>query len=397
MKNKIIFLVILSILTSSFFYGCGINKENEIVIWSHLGDKETNEIKNAAEEWGRLNGIKLKVHSDRGDNRAYIEAVKHGIGPDIEIGVPHNKLEKLRTEQLLAEVPEKLIDKNKYVDVALDTVKYNNKLYGLPLTFSSYAVYYNKDKIKNPPETMEQLIELGKKYGFEYDINNFYLSYSFIASQGGYVFGEENGVYNVQDIGLNNEGAIEGYKFLQDLTQKYKVIPSDIEGIKARKDFEAGKTAFYINGPWDLEEINKSDISFATIPLPLTKGKITPSYVTVETAYVSSKSKNINKSWEVLEYILEKTPVSLFDINGKIPARKDVLDAAKFKNNEKLSAFIYQANNAGIPIPNVTELQGLQDAPQALKLLTSGKISPKECGESIVKSTKAFIKKLHEK
>ena len=54
-----------------------------------------------------------------------------------------------------------------------------------------------------------------------WELQQFYYNYAFLASQGGYIFGD-NGM-NSEDLGLNNEGAQKGGEFLKTL--KSEVLP----------------------------------------------------------------------------------------------------------------------------------------------------------------------------
>lgn len=395
MKSKIkmisIFMGIL--MVSLFFGGCsGNSKTKKIKVWSHLSDEEIYEVQKVANEWGKKTGNKVVVYSDKGDNKAYINAVDKGIGPDVVFGVNYTKIEKLYSEGLLDEIPQNRIDTSVYLKAAMDTVTFDNKIYGLPLSLDTYGLYYNKDKIKAPPKTFDELISMAQKYGMEYDINNFYLSYTIFGIDGTYIFKNNNGKYDVHDIGLNNKSAIEGYGALQDIVQKYKIMPSNIDNIKARKDFEAGKTGFYISGSWDIPEIKKSDVNFSVAEFPTYKGKHMTSFVLVQDSFVSSKSKNKDEAWDLLAFLSDKTRTPLYEKGDKLPAYKFELNDDEMKNNEFLSTFIKQSEY-GILIPNVSENQALQDVNKIIMKLTDGKITPEQCGEYIVQNIEEFIEK----
>lgn len=364
----------------------------EIIIWSHFTDPEITQLRVLADKWSKTSGYKVIIHSDKGDNRAYIEASYRNMEPDIEFGVSHDRMEKLHSENLLAKVPDNLIDKNKYIPSALETVSFGNKMYGIPLSIETYGLYYNKNKVKNLPKTWQELISMGQKQGFQYDINNFYLSFPILDANGAYIFKKEDGKYNVKDIGLNNESAIKGYSMIQDMVQKYKLMPENIDSITARNNFKNGKTSFYISGSWDLQELDESGLNYSVVPFPKYNGKQMMSFVTAQVAYVSPKSEYQSEDWSLIKYLIDNSSEPLFKITGRIPPFKVDYNIKEVKNDEKAKTFVRQSEYGEI-LPNVTEIQALQNTNKIMMDLTSGKITPKECGQKIEKDILDFIAK----
>lgn len=392
---KVIAITLLMVMFLISFSGCSNlqGKNNaEIIVWCNLSNYEVLEVDAVAQKWAKENGRKVRVLSDKGDNRAFIAASKENMQPDIQFGVSHDKMDKLNSEKLLAELPEGFLDESKYIPSALKTVSFNNKLYGAPISIETYALYYNKDKVKTPPETLEELIDQSQKLGFEYDINNFYLSFPFVQVNGGYIFNNVNGKYDVHDIGLNNEGAIKGYAMIQDMVQKYKLMPANIEGIKARNDFKDGKIAFYFSASSDISDIDTSDVNYAVTKLPTYNGKQMSTFVSCKDAFVTSKSKDKKEVWDLFKYLLEETPKGLFKTVGRLPALNLDNTIPEVKNNDKEKMFVKQAEYGDL-IPNVAEIQALQSSNKIYMLLTAGKISPKECGDKIENEIREFIRK----
>ncbi|MBC2580245.1 maltose ABC transporter substrate-binding protein [Clostridium sp. DJ247] len=392
---KVVALTLLMLMFLVSLSGCEnlqSKNNNEIVVWCNLSNYEVLEVDAAAQQWAKETGKKVKVYTDKGDNRAFIEASKKNMQPDIEFGISHDRMDKLNHEKLLAELPKGFLDESKYTASSLETVTFNNKLYGVPISVETYALYYNKDKVKTPPETLEELISQGQKLGFQYDINNFYLSFPFVQVNGGYIFKKNNGKYDIKDIGLNSDGAVKGYSIVQDMVQKYKLMPDNIDGITARNKFKDGKIAFYLSASSDISDIDTSSVNYAVAKLPTYNGKQMSTFVSCKDAFVTSKSKDKKEVWDLFKYLIEKTPEPLFKTVGRLPALNLENTIPQVKNNDKEKMFVKQAEYGEL-IPNVTEIQALQDSSKTLMLLTSGKISPKECGNKIENSIKEFIKK----
>lgn len=404
--KKIISLVCIAVLIGSLFVGCGkkaqesANQQNQnqekktpknIIVWSHLTDKEVAEVDKIAQEWAKKTGNTVKVQADKGDFQAYLQAANSSKAPDIMFGIAHDNLGTFQKAQLLAEVPSDVVDRSKYVPMALDAVSYDGKLFGIPLAMETYALFYNTDKLQTPPATMEDLIAAGQKNGFQYDINNFYFTYAFIAANGGYVFKNNGGALDPNDIGLGNEGAVKGYQMLADFVQKYKFMPATLKGDDAKAAFQKGKTALYISGPWDVQGFKDAGVKFAVAPLPKTNGQPTPSFVGIQAAFVNANSKNQAEAWDLMKYLVENTPMPLLKTGNRIPVLNSELEKDEVKNDSIISAFAEQAKY-GTPMPNIPEMAAVwKPAGDNLTLLTAGKSKPDAVAKNIVDQVKQGI------
>ncbi|ERM93156.1 sugar ABC transporter substrate-binding protein [Caldanaerobacter subterraneus] len=363
----------------------------ELIVWSHLTDPEIAKVQEIANKWAEQTGNKVKVLADQSDFQAFATAAQSGKGPDIMFGLPHDNLGTFQKAGLLAEVPEGVINKDDYVPMSISAVSYDGKMYAVPIAMETYALFYNTDKVKTPPATLDDLIKLGKEVGFQYDVNNFYFSFAFIAAYGGYVFKDTGGGLDPNDIGLNNEGAKKGLELIKDFVQKYKFMPPDINYDMAKGNFQSGKIGLYISGPWDVDGFKKANVPFKVAPLPEIDGKPTPSFAGVQAAFVSANSKHQKEAWDLMKYLVENTGLPLFETGNRIPVIKSLLDNPEVKGNEILSAFAEQAQHA-IPMPNIPQMsQVWTPAGNALQLITSGKVPVDKAADDMVKQIKQGI------
>lgn len=168
-RTKIIATIMATMVMAGAFVGCGAKTTNEgdkvvgtndttITVWSHLKQNEVDAITPMAEEWAAKKGVKVKVVVDEGDMQGFIQAANSSKGPDIMFGLAHDNLGTFNKAGLLAEVPAGLIDESDYAsEQVLDAVTVNGKMVGVPLSQETIALFYNKDKIKEVPATMELL------------------------------------------------------------------------------------------------------------------------------------------------------------------------------------------------------------------------------------------------
>jgi arabinogalactan oligomer/maltooligosaccharide transport system substrate-binding protein len=401
-RTKIIATIMATMVMAGAFVGCGAKTTNEgdkvvgtndttITVWSHLKQNEVDAITPMAEEWAAKKGVKVKVVVDEGDMQGFIQAANSSKGPDIMFGLAHDNLGTFNKAGLLAEVPSDLLDKNAYAsEQVLDAVTVGGKMVGVPLSQETIALFYNKDKVKEVPATMEELVDQAKELGFKYDATNFYMSFGFIAAGGGYVFGGENGNLDPTDIGMNNSGAVEGYEFLNNLFTS-GLIPADINGDLAKSAFLTGETAFYISGPWDVAAMNEGNVNFGVAPIPTLNGNNIKTFMGVQSAFVSSKSKNQELAWDLVKYLAETTGETLFETGNRIPVLKSVLEGEKFTSNELMVHFSEQAKFA-TPMPNIPEVSTMWDpGANNIKLMVAGDLSPKAAADATVEQIKSAI------
>lgn len=401
-RLKLLTMLVAGVCCVSMFAGCGksaqgtaTDKESkEIVVWSYLMDNEVAEIDKVAQEWAKENNKKVKVMKDNSSFQAFLQAANSSKGPDLVFGATHNNLGTFQQAGLLAEVPQEFIKKDDYVNSTVwDAVSYDGKPYGIPISMETYGLFYNKDKVKEIPKTIEDLVKQAKAYGpsgFQFPINDFYYDADFIQSYGGYVFGGDKGTTKVSDVGLANEGAIKAYAYLQSLVQKEKLMPPDITPDIANSSFKTGDAIFYIGGPWDISGFKDAGVNFGVTKLPKINGVDAKSFMGVQAAFVSSKSPIQDDAWKLMKYLVDNTGEKLYNVGSRIPVRKAELNKDQIKNNEFTQGFIAQTNSA-IPMPNVPEIETIWKPMENMTRILQGE-DPAKVAKDIKQAVEDGIK-----
>lgn len=397
-KKKIIACLMAVVVTGSLFVGCGGSKETsaeggkEITVWTKVKDGEMKTIQEEAKAWGEKTGNTVKVLNDEGGFQDYLQAANSSKGPDLYIGMPHDNLATFQEAGLLEEVPADKFDKSKYNSESVwSATAFEGKNYAVPMAQETVALFYNKDKVKEVPKTMEELIEVAKKdgNGFQIDLGNFYTTGGIVQTLGGYIFGGEPGNLKADDIGLANDGSIKAYQFLADLVIKHKLMPEDINGDIASTNFKEGKSTFYISGPWDVEQFEQAGLNFGVAPVPTIGGNDYKSFLGVQTAFVSAKSQNKDLAWDLLSDIINNRSEELFKVGNRIPVLTDVLNSDAVKENKYLQGFVDQSKVA-IPMPNILEMQAVWNATEQIKRVYKGE-DPKAVATDVVDAVKKGI------
>ncbi|MDA8207206.1 MAG: maltose ABC transporter substrate-binding protein [Thermaerobacter sp.] len=375
----------------------------KVVVWSYLTKPEVKVLQHEAALWAKKTGNQAQVIYEPGTNfQQFATAAHSGQGPNLVFGIPDDNLGTFHAAGLLARVPSGEIKTSQYPHSALSATQYDGKQYAIPLDLETYALFYNKKLVPKPPATFTQLIADAKKlnaqpgrYGFEYDINNFYFSYAFISGFGGYVFQNKKGHLNPNNVGLDNQGAIRGLAFIRSFVTD-GLMPSDITGNIAVSNFSAGKLGMIIDGPWDISTYQKAHLHFGIEPLPtLPNGHHPGSFFGTQSAFVSAVAAPGQQklAWSLAKYLVAHTTVGLLRTGNRIPALASAQPQA-IKENPYLTPFIKQSKWAQ-PMPNIAQMSAVwTPGANALTEVTKGAETPRKAAVNMVKEIKAGIAQL---
>ncbi|MGD7045254.1 sugar ABC transporter substrate-binding protein [Jeotgalibacillus proteolyticus] len=290
-----------------------------------------------------------------------------GNGPDLFFQ-PHDRLGNILLQNLAA--PMDLGDaQDDYSETAIDAVTYEGEVYGAPLVVETYATFYNKDMVDEAPATMDDLMTIAEEqtdestetYGFLMEAANFYFSYPFFGANGAYVFNNEDGAYDVEDIGLNNEGAVAGGELIQSWYEN-GYIPVEVNADIMNGLFADGKVGVAITGPWQIPAYQEAlGDSLGTAILPTVDGTNATSFVGVKSWMVSDYSENKEAATDLALFLTnEENSTQYFEEAGELPANQAALESEAVTSNELIAPFAEQIQY-GTPMPSTPEMQQVWD------------------------------------
>ncbi|MFC7371759.1 extracellular solute-binding protein [Fictibacillus iocasae] len=379
------------------------HKPKQLTIWE---DKEKGiGTQDAIKKFEEKYGIKVKLEEKpmldqqeklRLDGRS-------GKGPDI-ITTPHDRVGPLALEGLIA--PIKVSDETKkiYTESAINALTYEGNLYGLPKSTETPVFVYNKAFMDKAPETLDEL--KGDKFGAEYSYlanwTDFYFAHGVLSGMGGYVFKDDNGTLDPADVGLANDGGVEGLDYI---TSWYKegLFPKGIIGKDAGQTidglFTGKKVAAVMNGPWSFQPYKDAGIDIGVAPMPkLPNGEYVKTFIGVKGYFVSSYSKNQEWATKLVEFITnEENSKVRFEKTAEIPPVVKLMEDPIIADNEAAKAVAVQSER-GVPMPNIPEMAEVwTPAANALQLSATGKSDAKKALEGAVKQINQNIETNHKK
>lgn len=385
MKKKVLVLLMMAAAVMGTLSGCGKKEEaKKLTIWTNM-EVEADTIQKYADMWGETTGYAVEVIHQSPTVQQFAQAVNSASGPDAVVGIPNDQLADYVNAGLSAEVPEELYDDADYSEAAIQACYVEGTRYAAPLAVETIALFYNTEKISVVPETWEELIETAlENGGVQFDATSIYYDLGFVRACGGYIFKYQNGAYDVTDIGLANEGAIEAYTFINDLCQEYGLVSTDVTADIARSNFQNGETAFYIGGPWDIDGFTSAGTSFGIAPMPTFQGGDFVTPVGTQVSFVSAKSEKQDMAWDFIMYLVDNGALELYEVGDRIPAKITDQEKEEIQSNEYSKAFIAQINN-GEPMPTVSEMGQLWSIhTNNVRSMWTGELTPEAAADNMV-------------
>lgn len=219
-------------------------------------------------------------------------------------------------------------EREKYLQGPIQSCTYDGKLYAAPFFTDAGLLYYRKDLMPTPPETWDELYNIGKQlmdegkvdYGFVFQANQYeglvcdLLEY--IHSNNGAVLDQSNKVV------LNSENNIEALNILK------KMLDIAPEGITTYIEndslvaFQEGRAAFMRNWPYAWAVVNsdeskvKDKVGIAPIPKG-PKGDATgKATLGGWNLAINKNSKNKDAAWKFVEFVISEEGQKIQAIDG---------------------------------------------------------------------------------
>nr|WP_245556578.1 maltose ABC transporter substrate-binding protein [Deinococcus aquatilis] len=336
-----------------------------LTIWTHFEPAgEVAWVKAQAAEFEKKTGHKVQVVSvPFGEiTDKFIQSAPKNQGPDLIATQPHDRLGQMAAAGVIEPMDKYITSRGDYDKTALSAFTYRGRLFGVPLFAEAVALVYNKKMVPTPPTSWASFLATAQKntgngkFGFLTQIDEPYRSYGFVSAYGGYVFKNNNGTFNTNDVGLANAGTVKALSFLNDLRYKYNLVPEGVDAGAAKSAFVDGRLAMLYTGPWDMGDIKKAGIDYGITSFPTppgASGKWSP-FVGVQGIIVSAYSKQKAAAVQLARQMTSSPAQLAFNkAGGRIPVSLSA--RAKLKADLVVSGF-GNAISVGTPMPNIPQM-----------------------------------------
>jgi maltose-binding protein MalE len=412
MKNKIfrsalLYLIFITIVI--LLVDCRRSSLQKFIVWSSLRPIERELLQSKLNQFGKnysdYEFVQLFYSPEElrtnfiisalvGKGPALIHGASDNIGPLSELGVI-KPMEDLFTKEFLDSFITEPFRANTYFDGHLYQIadRVGNHL----------CLVYNKEMISQPPETMADLIKIGKqlvedldgdgsadRYALAWNYTEPFFAVPFIGGYGGWILDDDNRPT------LDNRAVVKAAAFIYELANTHKIIPREADYETANALFIDKRVAMIINGPWSWATYinNNIDIGLARIP-KINETNLWPSPIVSPLGYsinVNLKGQELNIATELIRFLtsseIELEFASRFRI---IPSRKDAIISEDLQADELWRNALDQMM-VGKPMPVITELRWIWDAMRpAYQGIFTNQITPEQAAKEMQRLAEKLI------
>lgn len=274
-------------------------------LWKGLYDAGINDFE---EEMG----VEVEVIPAGWDeaNSRIVSLIQAGDAPDVMI-TGTRSLRQFSEMGAIENLDSYITDefKAERVENVLETANIGGSQYGIPLAFSSRALYYRTDLIETPPTTWEELLATAEQvkeenpdmYGFAVptDITSGTDElFNFIYQNAGSATDEDG------NVRLNTPENVATLEYLKQFNDK-GLIPDPVStgrGDQAQM-FQNGDLAMFISGPWEKGTLDEGVEDAPYGVALLAKGSVMAENLVTDSFSISSQSENKDLAWALIEYM----------------------------------------------------------------------------------------------
>ena len=250
--------------------------------------------------------------------------------------------------------------------VAMSSVIYKLKTYGLPYAGEALALYVNTKLVPQPPRTFDELKAIMEqfykpeegKYGIAGQTDSAYHLQAWVTAFGGFFYDEIT-----KQLGVNSTGTKEGIKFFIRNVLRYMDV-SDLGHFYQRELFVEGRAPIYISGPWDLAYIKEhlGLDGFTVVPYPKIDDKIPKPWSGFRTLYISvmAEAGGTARTYAAILFVLyftlnDNALLVLVRENGYAPVKLSVVEYIRTHPEEhpiyKIVLGFYEQVLDTVPMP----------------------------------------------
>ena len=401
---------IVLIIVIAFAISCSGRNPNRIMVWHSMRPLETDILREALAEFGqRYSAWEFSelFYANETARINYIISALGGSGPDLFWGASDNIGPFV---ELGVIAPIEPYVNQAYLDSFITepfpaNTWFRGHLYQVGDRVGNHlCLVYNKKMIPSPPQTMSDLLRIGKQlakdtdgdgkpdvYALAWNYTEPFFAVPFIGGYGGWIMDENNRPT------LNTRAVVKAQQLIYDLGNKYKIIPAECDYEIANALFIDGYSAMIINGAWSWGTYIKNgiDIGIARIPKVDETG-LWPTPAASPLGYslnVNLKGEKLKVAMALLQFLTSPEVELRFAATGaNIPSRREALRNPIVTNNKMIRDSLDQLQVAKM-MPVVTELRWIWDAMRpSYQGIFTGLTTPKKAAKEMQELAEKLIK-----
>lgn len=308
-----------------------VSESRPLVLWHSFRGHEEEALRTVVSAWN-LEHETMPIHLVARDGSTFTDEIEAeiaaGRGPDVFVWA-HDKIGAWVEKGLLMPL-DRHVDtrlRDAYMPNCLEAMVYRGRLQGLPLSFETLILFYNKSLVPVPPTTTDSLIAVARalrdpaldRWGLVYERGNFYHHAMWFHGYGARVF-DEGGDFDVMT--LASQRSLE---FARDLASVHKAIPDTVDWKIQMDLFNTGRAGMLISGPWAYGSIARDsvDLGLATLPFISSANAPAAPFLGVKGYYVSARCRRPADAATAVAYLTSAYAGYVMNVmGGYMPANQ---------------------------------------------------------------------------
>lgn len=304
------------------------------------------------------------------------------------------------------------LDKSVYVPPVQESIlSTDGKAYGVPMVYSTQALYWNKDLFRKagldpekPPTTWAEWADIGTKLTIDADGDGTPEQYGIAIPDhisppiwGIWMWGNGGGI--IADDGtvtLGDKASIDAVQFWADLIRQKHVSPVGISGPDSDALILSGKVGTYESGPWMVPGFKKAGFDFGVAPMPAgPAGQVTSASVVVFGLNAAADEAHKAAAVKFMNFWTSKESQLYFSEQvGFPPVRSDVT-AADLASNPYVQVFSDSGAFARSFLQGIEQQGRVMDeaVTPAIQRITRGEGTAQELLPAAAEQVKAVLAK----
>lgn len=325
MRKKLVAMLILAMTGTMFLGGCGSGGNS-----GGSGDgKSGGKVKIRFASWDEAEDVDAqqaavdKFNDAHDDIEVTLEAYGGEFDTKISAGMGSNDMPDVMymwnypaysqgLEPLDSYIEKEGDDyKKNFYDTLWNYNSYDGSTYGIPIGFTTHALFYNKDifaeagideptndwtweDVKAASKTITEKCD-GKK-GFSFQMKPDPYDYEMYLWSNGTAYVDENGQL---EGNLNSDKAKEVFQMFQDMEKDGSAVATEKSGTD---EFRAGNTGMYVYGSWSINTLKEDGVNFGVVNIPSFGSQPSISILSSSGISMSKDSKNKEAAWEFIKF-----------------------------------------------------------------------------------------------
>lgn len=332
-------------------------RADTLVLWHSFRGREQAALELVLASWSqdhRRPPILAVARDGNGFTQELAASVRRGDGPDIVIWA-HDKTGEWADQGVVVPLDEDLTAalRDRYLPFCFSSMSYQGRQYGLPLSFETLIMYYNRALVPTPPRTTDEMIRVARqntnrarnRWGLVYERGNFYHHAMWLHGFGGRVFDDSG------QLALQSPETVRSLTFARDLARVHHVVPDTVDWQTQMDLFNAGRAAILLSGPWAYGSVDQTRVSLGIAPLPQISGlnRYPSPFLGVKGFFITASCRDRAAASAAIDHLTSTYSSSMLNVlAGYLPADRLAYDFSIVSADYVTSIFKEQVGRATV-------------------------------------------------